>query len=539
VSDSSATDSFSFTIVSASNLLNGNYAFLMRGYDIGTPSSPMAMAGTLSMDGSGNIIAGEIDINDDGGTLFVPGPLTGTYTTDLSFQNETRGIITITNFTFPGSTTGLAFRFVLSADGTRGRIIEMDGAGYREAGTFQKQDSAALIAANPSGSYAFGLDADVPAGLGGRAAEAGQFVLGPTGNVVSGLADLSKAAGLNPIFTNQPLDVTAGTAPDASGRGQLTLSLQGNQAQYAYYIVNSGQLNLIEIDHGWTYTTVQAGTARLQQNLTAESVNMTSVLQMTGIDVSAGAPNAPSCAPQQPETLGPHVLVGLITISGGNTLAIDFEYNDLGCVGHGAIPDPNLMSSAGQVAFDPATGRGTITIDHCYDQAFVNQAVFYLYGPGEGFIIDADPSPVTAPPSLAVTNQGYSGTLVPQQGDPTQFTVPGNMIVFSGSSSVPDIPEAVGAANVNSTDSSMSFALNLTSVSQGNFPDLSLPTGFIFGSPNANGSGRLSVPQALFGEIANGYLPQFGSYYAITQNQFVMVGVQSGQASGVTFFDAP
>src|SRR5262249_37138817 len=59
VTNSSASDNFSFQINSANALLKGNYTLLVRGFDL--TGSPMALAGSLAADGNGSITAGELD----------------------------------------------------------------------------------------------------------------------------------------------------------------------------------------------------------------------------------------------------------------------------------------------------------------------------------------------------------------------------------------------------------------------------------------------------------------------------------------------
>jgi len=442
----------------------------------------------------------------------------------------------------------------LSSDGARGRIIEMDGSGFREAGALLKQDQAALTAANPSGSYAFGLDADPSLGGSTRTVEIGRFTLGTTGNVTGGIMDLGKAEALTPVLTDQSFGATAGTAPDPLGRGLFTLSVtvssQTYNAQYAYYVVNSDQLFIIETDNGWQYATAQAGTARLQQGLgSASDVNGTSVLQLTGIDVSSGPP----AYPEPLNVIGPHVLIGQMLISGGNSVSLTFDTNDLGVVATQlTIPNASLAGSVpGVVGYDPTTGRGTITISFGYDQGFVNSAVFYLYAPNSGFMIDADPSPTTAPPALAVTNQGYSGTFVPQQPNPGVFTFLSNMIAYTGASStpgfnnsttlmgsppIPDVPVMEGIASLNK-DGTERFTVQLGSVVSGNFVDLAL-TGSFGGGTDSTGHTMGFIPQVFTGDTtANGYNQIFGSLYAIAPDQFVMISNLSGRMSGVMFFD--
>ncbi len=213
----------------------------------------MAFAGSIKADGGGNISGGEFDIDDGGGILNDTTPLAGQYNVSALPNGGFGGTITITNFAFPGSSIGVAFAYVLSADGTRGKLVELDGSDYRNAGTLLLQDSTALSSGNLAGTFAFGLDSDESTGS--RTVEAGEFTLGASG-VTGGLADESQAGAPTPRYTAAAIAAsTAGqfTEPDASGRGTLTLNVNGDLTSYAYYVVNSGQFNLIQIDRGLKY----------------------------------------------------------------------------------------------------------------------------------------------------------------------------------------------------------------------------------------------------------------------------------------------
>jgi hypothetical protein len=520
VTDPKKSDSFSFSIVAATAILQGNYTFLLRGYD--GAGIPMALAGSLNADGNGNITAGEMDINDGGGITVVPSPATGNYTIDASFNNVPRGTFTITSFTFPNSSDHPSFRIAMSGDGKRGKIIELDGTGYLNAGTITAQDSTALTTSIPAASYAFGFDSDAP--VGGRIVEDGQFILGSAG-VTGGLVDESKAANANPIYSGATVSPDVATAPDTSGRGTFTLTVNGNSTKYAYYIVNANQLNVIEIDQGLMFGTVQAGVARAQASLTAASVNTSpaSVLQMTGMDAIPGTPNG----------IGPDVIIGVVTISAANGFSMTFDANDLGTVLRGH-PATGTVTS-----FDATTGRGVLSNDGGFNAGFVNSAVFYLYATGSGFIIDADPStPNGTPPDQAVTNNAFSGTFVTQTGTPFNAqSVSGNLLALAGASAIPDIPNIAAAVNANSQAGTLSAAGDATSLNsqEGNLPDISFNGSYSITDTNL-GHGSGTLPAGFFGYFqSNAQIPV--TFYMIAPNQFVLIGAENGANSGVAFFD--
>jgi hypothetical protein len=480
---------------------------------------PVAIAGTVELDSNGNVTGGEVDMNAGGEVRSVSGPLTGTYQVDTSFNGVTRGTINFTNAALPGTTNDLALKCAISADGKRGQVIEYDGSEFKSAGTMLQQDSAALNTAIPSGAFAFGLDSD--SATGARVVEAGEFSLGAAG-VTGGIADLSQADNSSPLYSAAPVSAGAATVPDSAGRGTLTLTLGGNAMQYAYYVANAGQLFLVEIDSGQTLGTVQAGAAHLQNALTANSVSSTSVLQMTGIDTVFGTP-----------TVAPAAVIGVLSISGANSLNVTFDGNDAGTI-------LTTHPVSGQVAnFDPSTGRGVLTITQGAANGFVNTAVFYLYDTGSGFIVDGDPTtPNGTPANLQVTNKAYSGTLTPQIAGP--FGGPnlsGNLISTSGAAPIAAIPDIVTAINLNGVPGTFTAIADVVSLDSqiGNSPNRMFTEDYEL-LDTTLGHGSATLPPGYFAEF-NLNQPAAATFYVIGNNQFVLIGTLSGSPSSVLFFN--
>ncbi|HTR48117.1 MAG TPA: hypothetical protein VMM16_12100 [Verrucomicrobiae bacterium] len=518
VANSAATDNFSFTIESPASLLSGTYIFLLRGYD-SFSGSPMAMAGSITADGKGNIASGEVDFNNGGGITHVPSPATGAYAIDISFNGMTRGTIEISSFKFPNSNIDLQFRFVLSSDRARGRIIELDGSGYLNSGTIELQNLSGAPAA-PSGNFAFGLDSDAP--LAGRTVSAGQLVFGAAG-ITGGVLDQSKAGDPAPTYSAAAIGASAVVTPDSNGRGTFSIGVNGVVSDYAYYLVDSDHLRLVQIDQGLTFGTVQAGTAIRQKTLTAASVNGTGVIQLTGMDEPGGT-----------DTPGPDAIIGVMTISGGNAFNLTFDSNDLGTI---------LTShpAAGAIAsFDPGTGRAVVSDPGGFESGFVDSAVIYLYDAGSGFVIDTDIStPDGTPPAQAITNDAFSGTLTPQTGGPFNgaSALSGNLVVGFGGSASADVPNWDLGFALNSSNGTYAAAGELTSLPSQDGEAVNAQFSGTYSMLNTVlGHGRFQVPAALFGDFTSGNTVT-ASFYLIAPNRFVLIGVASGLHSGVAFFD--
>jgi hypothetical protein len=486
-------------------LLQGSYALLLRGYYL--TGSPMALAGSITADGKGNITGGEFDINNDGGITRVPAPVSGNYSLDTSFDGITRGRIVITSFTFPGSNIGIAFDFVLSADGKRGKAVESDGSAYINSGTFLQQDASALSAANPAGTYAFGLDSDAP--VGGRIVEAGRMIIAASG-ITGGTVDRSKLGNMTPIYFNEPISAAPIASPDSSGRGTLTITAKNIPVLYAYYIVNSGQINLIEIDNGST-SGAQAGVAYAQN---APSVaDTTSVMQLTGLDTAGGT--------------GPDVLIGLLQIS-GTQFTLSFDENDLGVI---KPPEHHV----GNMSYDPTTGRGTFSDPGGFESGFMDLAVFYLYDTGKGIVIDADSYAPGPGPGLPVVNVVFSGSFTPQAAGPfNAASVNGNMIGGFGATAIPDIPDLEAAIVASGSSGTLNIMADADTLQEGNLRNQSLAGTFSITDP-ATGHGTMTLPAGIFGVFIPDQEP--ASFYIIGPNQMVVIGQQSGLLSGISFLD--
>lgn len=499
----------------------------------------MAMTGSIVTDGNGHITGGDLDFNDKGTVISISGTLSGTYTIDTSFNGIPRLTINIT-----ANSTTLTLRCSLSADGARGNIIQLDGTLALNAGVLLRQDPAALTAANPAGNYAFGLDSDVgsSAGISGRIVEAGQFILATGGtSVTGGIADAGQS-GNGPIFggLNGPAAISAGaaTAPDPFGRGTLTLTISGNSNQYAYYVVNGRQLNLLEIDPGGALQTLQAGTAQLQQAMTSTDINGTGIVALAGsfTDNGTGTP-----------VLAPNVVVGQVSISGGGasgdpTATTTFDFNRNGNVqieqlDNGFIPVVQVPSTA----FDPTTGRCLIAHSPP-SPGFVDRAAVYFYAPGTAFLADV---------SLGAFNFGFSGTLTPQIGAPYSVqSLSGNLIAREGpatalpSATIPAYNADLSlnfdpAGGMYTTDVDLTTS-NLSVGANGQVHDVSLSAQPYTIDNAALGHGHLNLLGALIGD-PSAFQNDFATFYVIAPNHFVAIGVgpahQGGVPSDILFFD--
>lgn len=212
--------------------LSGNYAFLLAGT---ATSGPIATAGSLFADGSGNLTSGVVDENLNG-TPAPNLPLTsaGTYTVAANG----RGTAT---FTTAGRTYNVVF--YLGAVGTTptvtNGVFQETDAGIASDGSLALQQPAAFTLASIEGNYAVETSGSAGASL---QVSTGEFAANGAGVITSGSIDVNTAGTLQP---GQPVTGNYG-APTAAGRAALGL----NSANYAGYVISPTQLYLLGIQTG-------------------------------------------------------------------------------------------------------------------------------------------------------------------------------------------------------------------------------------------------------------------------------------------------
>ena len=504
VTDPSKSDSFTFTIAAASGVLNGRYAFQLRGYTaFGT--APAAIGGAFVADGEGGISSAEFELNSGGGVA--------SFSAAGTYEVQTFSGIPRVTITFSNTPVNLVLKCAVSSDGTRGQIIQMDSSGYLTSGTLLQQDPAAL-AADPGGNYAFGVDSDAPVGL--RIVEAGQFILGAGGaSITGGLADAIQFGGANPIagdVINGGAAISAGTAtaPDSFGRGTLTLNAGGTgDVQYSYYVIDGQRLNLLEIDGGTALNSLFSGTAQRQKTLDGNSINSTGVVALTGMNLV------------NPTTVVPDTAIGMLTI-GGATATATYDRNTGSSVS-------TLQQAVGSIpgVFDTATGRVLVA------NTIVTEMALYYYDEGKAYAIDISPNSAS---------HAFSGQLVPRV--PGQFSastdLTGNLIGRGGGSSTAGPPSADFAATFDGVEN-YSFMMDLTATStsiglNGQAVGVSAFDIFVIDDA-ATGHGSLRLFGGALGD-SNTAATDNVSFYFIGPKQFVAIGNKVGVSSGVMFFEA-
>jgi hypothetical protein len=354
-----ATDTF--TIGSSTTpyaaMLSGLYAFEVSGFD--ASGEPSSIVGSITSDGFGNITEGALDMNQGSAVTVRRASLAGTYTLDSNM----RGLISLSTVV-PGASHPLAFAFTLVADANSGVLAGSDANGFHISGTLHRQDSAAFSLAKISGDFAFKLESNSPS----RVVTAGRFTIGENSNIL-GLAD-SSTTGRGLLLAAAPAVGRITAAPDANGRGTLTLTASVDASRFAYYVISEKSLLLIETASANAGSARQIGVAERQvMPFSPATANAASLLRAVGFDGQASSS-------------GLIAVTGKLSIENFTHATLDWTAN----VADSILSEISLRSEL--VTFDPATGRGTIKIANGYANNFADSVAFYLVGPGKGFFLD-------------------------------------------------------------------------------------------------------------------------------------------------------
>jgi hypothetical protein len=370
-----ATQALSITVVASgvnNSELNGQYAFLLSGFDAG---GPVAIAGEFTADGAGQLTSGLQDVNRTSG-VSTSQAFTGTY----AIGADNRGTLTIGSATFAFSVGSIT-----SGVAAKGHIIEFDATGTNVVGVIQKQDPTAFSVAQFSGDYAFGAASPtLKSGVAARFGVAGRFTA--SANALTAVVVDTDDNG-----TPQALPSFTGTYTVAlNGRGTIRLTPGGTPVNASFYIVSASEALLMSIDPqtGALANSLFAGSVLKQVGgpFAMSSLNGTDVISLAGKGSSAGTSD---------------VQVGLLVPAGNATFTLTTDENNAGVITSNAP-----VSGTYTVA---ANGRVTVT-------GGATPPVIYLVSQNKGFVVGTDTSVTTGffEPQVGTsfTNASLSGNYI-------------------------------------------------------------------------------------------------------------------------------
>ncbi len=371
--------------------LTGTYAFAFSGTDA---NGFFSVAGSLQANGSGQITSGVEDINRGAG-IATNVPITGTYV----IRADGRGVATlnssVTNFT-------LSFVIVSSSKALLTRFETGASAG----GTLDLQSSSTFSTTALAGTFAFNLSGIDAAG--NALATIGSLTTNNTGAVTAGVQD-SVDNGV--VLTNQAI-TTAGssiTVSTTNGRGTATIVTTTGTLTFAFYVVDSNHIKLVETDAG---TTLAGDAFRQNGPFTNASITGPFAFVVAGADTVAG---------------GPFAAGGVVTADGaGNITSGTEDINDAGTI------RSNLAVTG---TYSLTTSRGTLTLT-----STAGTFTFVAY-------------PTTAGIQVLETDTGIvtSGSAVQQSGTFSNASISGTYALSFG-----------GVSTAGELDSTAEFTANGT-----------------------------------------------------------------------------
>jgi hypothetical protein len=221
-----------------------NFAFYLSGLESVNGPGFYALAGSVTVDGNGNVLGGEQDYNDGDGLtspepspdIILPGtaaltvdPTTGQGTLALTTNNPGLGLNGV-------ETLGVQF-----VNTNHALIVQFDGS----ATSSGSMDLQTLSTALTDGNYAFTLSGTDP-GL-ESIVFGGVFSISNSGTALAGTFDVDDAGAPTTPTLGTPFNGTI-TGPDAFGRGTISSAALGIALNY--YEVGPEAIRIIDVDGG-------------------------------------------------------------------------------------------------------------------------------------------------------------------------------------------------------------------------------------------------------------------------------------------------
>jgi hypothetical protein len=386
--------------------LSGQFAFYISGYD--SVGDFYAAAGSVTLDGNGNVTLGEEDLNNTSYTTAVKGDaLTGTYTVG----NDGQGEMVLT-----AKASGVADPLV-GASGVQTLAFTVVNANHLLITEFDAADTS-------SGSMDLQTGSAITAGIAGNfAMTVGGFFGGQPALVGAVYTATAGTPGTLAATNTADSDIggttvvggTAGgtySAADSNGRGTLTFGVGASTGAFTYYIVGAEAFYLVETDTGGVM--VGASYGQGVGTFSAASIASTNVID----------------EPLGEAVSGPLALAGEFT-SNGTTFTGVTDYNEGGNVPLG--PGPDTLSATYTIA---ANGYGSMTAAVSGNSDFVTYGIYAIdpalnlndpnntSGGGGALIAELDPNDIgsgfivsqTATAIVTVNEaSGFAGQVFPSE----------------------------------------------------------------------------------------------------------------------------
>jgi trimeric autotransporter adhesin len=343
----------------------GPYAFTMIAAD---SRGPAFFNGSIAADSNGNITGVEDSNTTSGVSEDIA--ITGTYTT----YPDGRGTMTFNpNQCHPN---GITLRFLMSAGGTLGSMIEFDGKGTLK-GSMSQQSSAAFNAGSLNGTYVFraiGIDSGVAApntsGTPQPMGQVGVLATDGNGNITGGNEDVNDYGTFTPFVQ---LNSSTYSVDSSTGRGTLQLVSGSGTSNFAFYVVDSTRINLIEIDSA--PASAVAGVAELQaaQTYSVASLNASFAFLLDRPAVAVSGNNF---------TFADYEQIGFYSFNGSTSVVGTRDWE-------------SIVGTVGVTG----TGHGTLTTN-LPNATATNQDYraysFYMVSPTKMFLLQTGTQPVVA-----------------------------------------------------------------------------------------------------------------------------------------------
>jgi hypothetical protein len=215
------------------------FAFYLSGLESINGPGFYALAGSVTIDGNGNVLGGEQDYNDgDGLTSPEPSPdtiLPGTAALTVD-PSTGQGMLTLTTNNANLGLSGVEILGVQFVNPSHALIVQFDGS----ATSSGSMDLQTLSSTLNDGNYAFtlsGVDANFEPIVFG-----GVFSISASGSALAGTFDVNDAG-----TTTQGTSFSGTiTAPDAFGRGSITSAALAISLNY--YVIGPEAIRIIDVD---------------------------------------------------------------------------------------------------------------------------------------------------------------------------------------------------------------------------------------------------------------------------------------------------